>query len=105
MKKIIFLIIFLGVSNNIQAQEEPTWRCIQDNNNFIVFYPFDGYWAIITDKQIQAAKRATGTTTGATTRVTSAVVQNAPQGSKLRLWTSGAVENNLTAYIEPLCYF
>ena len=60
---------------------------------------------IITDKNIQAAKRATGTTTGATTRVTAAVVQNAPNGSKLKIWTSGAVENNLTAYIETLCYF
>ena len=105
MKKIIFLIIFLGVSSTTQAQTEPQWRCIQDNNNFIVFYPFRGYWAIVTDKDIKAAKRAEGITTGNTTQVTATVVKNAPEGSNLKLWTSGAIENNLTAYIEPLCYF
>lgn len=88
-----------------KAAEEPNWRCIQDNNNFIIFYPFKGYWAIITDKTIQGAKRAEGITTGSTTKITSAVVQNAPQGTSKQIWTSGAIDNNLTAYLEPLCYY
>lgn len=85
--------------------DQNNWNCIQDNNNFIVVYPFKGYWAIVTDKNIQGAKRATGTTTGSTTRVTSAVVKSAPEGKKKRIWASGAFENNLVAYLEPLCYF
>lgn len=88
-----------------KAEEEQKWRCIQDNNNFIIFYPLNGYWAIITDKPIKGAKRATGATTGSTTQITSAVVQNAPNGTNKQIWTSGAVENNLTAYLEPLCYY
>lgn len=104
MKKIIFLILLIGVSNTVKANENLTFQCIQDNNNFIIFYPFKGYWAIITDKPIKAAKRATGITTGSTTQITSAVVQNAPEGTNKHIWTSGAVQNNLTAYLEPLCY-
>lgn len=88
-----------------KADEQPNWKCIQDDNNFIILYPLLGKWGVITDKPIKGAKRATGITTGATTRVTSAVVQNTPKDTKKYIWTSGAVENNLVAYIEPLCFY
>lgn len=106
MKKIIFLILLLGVSNTTKANEtEPQWKCIQDSNNFIILRPFKNEWLIITDKQIQGAKRASGIENQQGTRITSAVVESAPQGSKMYVWTNGAVENNIPSYIEPLCYF
>lgn len=104
MKKIIFLILLIGVSNTVKSNENLNFQCIQDNNNFIIFYPFEGYWAIVTDKPLKAAKRATGITTGSTTQITAAVVQNTPKNTNKYIWANGAVENNLTAYIEPLCY-
>ena len=49
MKKIILLTLLLGVSNTVKANENQTWKCIQNNNNFIMSYPFKGYWAIIVN--------------------------------------------------------
>jgi hypothetical protein len=100
MKKIIFIITLL-LSTTLQANEN--WTCTKDSENFIAFYPFDGYWAIVTNKPIKAAKRATnGQGTGI--NYTSANVQQLPSGSRAYLFASEAIEHNLVVYIEPLCY-
>ena len=103
MKKIIILTALL-TAFSIQAEDNINYQCIKDSNNFIIFYPYLNKWGIITDKPIKAAKRASGIETLPTSLITSGTVQNAPEGSKMRIWTQGAVENRIAAYIEPLCY-
>ncbi|WP_100657943.1 hypothetical protein [Alteromonas flava] len=102
MKKLILILTLL--TGEVTAQENLSFTCIQDNNNFIVLYPFMNKWAIITDKPIQAARRAEGAEAMNTKRVTPTAVTQAPAGTKKRIWAQGAVENNLVAYIEPLCF-
>lgn len=103
MKKIILLLTLLAVGE-ATAQENLTFTCVQDNNNFILLYPFMNKWAIITDKPIRAARRAEGAVSTQATRVTTTTVTQAPEGTKKRIWTQGAVENGLVTYLEPLCY-
>jgi hypothetical protein len=104
MKKII-LIISILISFNIQANQNLTgWKCVKDDNNFIMLYPFENRWAIITNKLIKAAKRSTGVENQTSIKITTSVVKTAPEGSLRRLWTVAALENDRIGFIEPICY-
>jgi SHS2 domain-containing protein len=102
MKKIILILTLLLISETTATEQ--SYTCIQGDNNFILLYPFLNKWAIITDRPIQAARRAEGAEATKANRVTATTITEAPKGTKKQLWTKGAVDNNLIAYIEPLCY-
>jgi hypothetical protein len=101
IKKIIFIISIL-LSFNSQAQSNNfKWQCIKDENNFIAFYPFEGYWGVITDKPIKAAKRAG--TSGSGTLYTTGTVGSLDVNSQAFRFADAAMKNNLVVYIETIC--